>query len=126
MLSFSYSFLTGITNGVYAIFVGILIIILCREQFHVLTNFFILVFFQLYFSSLTLFAYVSVIIDVRNYCKLSSCNTQYYYYITLIVAYSGVMIALIILCTTIYNLIIIRNERIRPRAVPLTTTCDPD
>jgi hypothetical protein len=124
MLSFSYSLFTGTINGLCAIFVDILILVLCREQVYVLTSFFILVFFQMFFVSLALLAYLRVIANVRNYCRYS-CNTQDYYYITLIIAYFGVMIFLITLCMTIYNLIVIRNEKIRRHTVPLTATYHP-
>jgi len=124
MLYFSYSLFAGIIKGLYAVFVGILILLLCREEVYVLTSLFILIFFQTFFLLPALPAYLYVITKVRNYCRYS-CNTQYYYYMTLIIAYFGVMIILITLCMTIYNLIVIRNERIKSHKVPLTATYYP-
>jgi hypothetical protein len=73
----------------------------------------------MFFVLLALPSYLYVIFKLRDYCKYS-CNTQYYYHTTLLKAYFGVIIILISLCTTIYNLVVIRNRR-RLHIVPLTT-----
>jgi len=113
MHPFSCSLLTGIINGLYPIFVGILILVLCREQIYVLTSLFILVFFQIFFILLSLTAYFFFI--------LLHQSTEFGrdYHKSLIIKNFGLIIILIMLCLTIYNLIIIRNGR-RPPAIPFT------
>lgn len=97
------------------IFVGIIILVLCREEVYILTNLLVLVFFQIFFLLLSLVAYIILIIIPDN---------KYNYHINLGIKNLGLIIILIILCMTIYSLIVIRNGR-RPPQVSYTTSYHP-
>ncbi len=113
-----FSLFTGTINGLYTIFVGILFLILRREQVYVLTSVFILVFFQMFFLLLSLVFYIFIIFtpDIRcKYSYIGECRDH----TNLIITNFGLIVLLITLCMAIYNLVIIRNGRQLPK-VPLT------
>jgi hypothetical protein len=96
------------------IFVGILILVLHREQVYVLTSFFILVFFQMFFLLPTLIAYTIVVLTPHNRCRYSyyiPCSHPMYLIMIIVV---GILIMLMTLCMTIYSLVVIRNGRRSP------------
>jgi hypothetical protein len=99
-------------------FVGILILILCRAQVYVLTNIFILVFFQFFFQFLALAAYVFLMFTPNTRCKSRYYGECHESKILLLINI-GLVIILITLCVTIYNLVIIINGR-KPPAIPST------
>ncbi len=100
------------------ILVGILILVLCRDQLYILTSFFILVFFQLFFLLLAL-ATCSFIILGSHTTHKYQISRENNYHKNLIITYFGLIIVLITLCVTVYSLIVIRNARRSP-ASPLT------
>ncbi|UJR16584.1 hypothetical protein I4U23_003484 [Adineta vaga] len=114
-----FSLLSGTVNGLYMIFVGILILILRREEIYILANFFILIFFQLFFILLPLATYIFLIFSPQERCRNSygrGCEPK-----NLIIINLSVLILLLTICMIIYSLTVIRNGR-RARITSLSAT----
>jgi hypothetical protein len=98
--------------------VGILLLVLCRDQLYTLTSFFILLFFQLFFLLLALIILCLSILKTHGSVSYGIYRENNYQK-NLIIKNFGLIIILIIFCVTVYSLIVIRKGR-RPPASPLT------
>jgi len=111
-------------NGLFLIIVGILTLILCRQQVYVLTSLFILLIFQLVVTILTfgLYGYFlyAAFDDLVNCFKSTGSFTCDHAGQILFILFGDLAHIFLTFCLIIVNLIIIRNVRRQP-VTPVAT-----
>ena len=111
-----FSFGAGIANGSFLFMIGILTMILCRQQVYVLTSLFIVAYFQLFVSIATLIAYVFFFSIFNSYesshCMYPSDDCEPSTVQSILI---GCLVHVFItLCVIIANMVIITNARRPP------------
>jgi hypothetical protein len=109
---------------VFLVIVGILTLILCRQQVYVLTSLFVLVTFQLFGTILTfiLYSYFSYVISLTlTDCLVMTSPFCYREEKILLIIIADLIHLFLTFCIIIVNLIIIRNTH-RPPITPVTST----
>ncbi|UJR27017.1 hypothetical protein I4U23_008322 [Adineta vaga] len=118
---YTFGFYFGFLDGAFSISLGILTLILCRQQVYVLTNLFILVFFELLITIISFVFYciaLSIIDGDASHCLHSydSCIKTG----TLILLIIKIILCVITFSLLITNFILIVRAR-RPNIPPMTT-----
>ncbi len=112
----------GFINGVFLLLIGILTLILCRQQVYVLSSLFVAVYFQLFITIATFGLYCFIYSILQNHS--SDCSYPYTYcYRTEagIILIVDLIHSFLTFCLVIANLAIINNAR-RPPIAPVTST----
>jgi hypothetical protein len=121
-----FSFGVGLGNGFFLFTIGILTMILCRQQVYVLTSLFIVVYYQL-FVSIAAFIYyglyASAAFHSSSHCTdlFDDCQPS---------TIQSILIATLVhvfitFCIVITNLVVITNARRPPIAPPAYVVYDP-
>jgi hypothetical protein len=124
LILFSLSLYGCFVNGLFLIIVGILTLILCRQQIYVLTSLFILLIFQLVVTILTFGLYGYFLYgdfeDLVNCFKSTSSFTCDRAGQILFILIGDLVHLFLTFCLVTSNLIIIRNIRRLP-ITPITS-----